>query len=113
MNWLEKMLTEKEIEDAPLPWEPLEMPPLSTFNTDNVSLELENIPLIRGYFQGMQAGINNWVLKKDGELWMSLTPMELESHMPHCNAATGHTVIVGAGLGLILFNVLKRNQLLW
>lgn len=72
-------------------------------------------PVLRGYFNGVQPVSNeNYVLKRHrGEqatTWMSLTPLEVESHMPHIAAARGHTVVVGLGLGLHLYNVLQRPE---
>ena len=94
-----------------LPWDFIKIPPLKEYSNGDIKLKINNPPLIRGYFVGLQYPNNdNWVLTKDGKLWMSLTPMELESHLPHVDAATGHTVIVGAGLGLILYNVLQKPE---
>ncbi|MDE1941372.1 MAG: hypothetical protein KGI66_04595 [Patescibacteria group bacterium] len=41
---------------------------------------------------------------------MSLTAMEIESHMPHLAAARGHTVVAGLGMGFALFNVLQNPK---
>src|SRR4051794_15476038 len=42
--------------------------------------------------------------------WMSLAQMELESHMPHIAAATGHTVVMGLGMGMYLYNILHKPE---
>jgi len=47
---------------------------------------------------------NNWLR------WMSLTPMELESHMPHIAAAHGTVVVAGLGMGMYLYNIIRRHQ---
>lgn len=74
-----------------------------------------DVPIIRGYFKGMQQNMNNnYALyrRKRGvpETWMSLTPMELESHMPHIAAAHGDVAVVGLGMGLYLHNVLPKEE---
>lgn len=42
--------------------------------------------------------------------WMSLVQMEKESHMPHIAAATGHTVVMGLGMGMYLYNILPKSE---
>jgi len=47
---------------------------------------------------------NNWIV------WMSTTPMELESHMPHIAAAKGTVVVAGLGMGFYLYNILRKPE---
>ena len=61
----------------------------------------ENV-LIHGYFTGVQPANHNYRLKKANTIWMSLTPMELESQSHHALAAYGHTVVMGLGMGILL-----------
>ena len=42
--------------------------------------------------------------------WMSLTPMESESHMPHIAAAHGTVVVAGLGMGFVLHNILCKPE---
>jgi hypothetical protein len=42
-------------------------------------------------------------------LWMSVTPMELESQYPHNEAAFGHVVVMGAGMGVLPYNLLLNK----
>ena len=42
------------------------------------------------------------------ETWMSLTPHEIESQEPGCLCATGHTVVMGLGMGWIALNAALR-----
>jgi len=42
--------------------------------------------------------------------WMSLTPMELESHMPHIKAAHGTVVVAGLGMGFYLYNIIRKPE---
>jgi len=42
--------------------------------------------------------------------WMSLTPMELESNMPHIAAARGTVVVAGLGMGFFVYNILRKPE---
>lgn len=68
--------------------------------------------MVHGYHSGLQQLRNNWILteKRLGRerIWMSLAPMELESQGYHAAAAKGHTVIIGFGMGVLLYNVLRN-----
>lgn len=66
--------------------------------------------LMRGYFTFLQSASPNYVLRKGETVWMSLTPMELESQAHHAIAACGHTVIMGLGMGLLLYNVIQKDS---
>ena len=73
-------------------------------------LDRRDSMLIRGYFTGWQPATPNYTLYKDNTIWMSLTPMELESQSHHALAAEGHTVIMGLGMGVLLYNILGREE---
>ena len=68
-----------------------------------------------GYFQtGPTGGLRNYtMLVRDADdksiTVMSTLPMEVESNAPHAAAAKGSVVIMGAGMGLTLFNILKMQ----
>jgi len=47
-----------------------------------------------------------WVLEKNAVVWMSLTPMEMESQGHHARLATGHVVVMGLGMGALVYNLL-------
>jgi len=92
-----------------LPWKKLKIPDYKAVESGDWSLTKHDVPYIRGYFNGLQRNkLPNWVLKKGSEIWMSLTPMEVESQAPHAAAAYGHTVIMGFGMGMLTYNVLKN-----
>src|SRR5262249_37764379 len=61
-----------------------------------------------GYFLPTTKQYPGWMFKKNGKIWMSLTRMETESHLPHIAAATGHTVVAGLGMGFYLYNILRK-----
>lgn len=51
-----------------------------------------------------------WGLFKEKVLWMSMLPLERESLVFQCQAARGHTVIMGLGMGFLLYNVLRKPE---
>lgn len=64
-----------------------------------------------GYFRVNAGKPRGWVIQRSGKnIWMSLTAMEIESHMPHLAAAWGHTVIAGLGMGFALYNIMQRPE---
>ncbi len=65
-------------------------------------------PVLRGYFRGLQAAAENYLLTRDDRVWMSLSPVEIESLAPHVPCMCGHVVIAGLGIGLALYNALLR-----
>lgn len=50
------------------------------------------------------------VLKIDGEIWMSLTPMEIESHFMPIKLAQGRVGVGGLGLGYFTESILDKPQ---
>jgi hypothetical protein len=93
-----------------LPWARLQIPNYKSGKYGNWNVKLNDIPVARGYFRGLQNIKANYVLSKNKKTVMSTTPMEIESHMPHLASSRGHTVIVGLGLGLMLYNVLGKKS---
>jgi hypothetical protein len=67
---------------------------------------LERVPQT-GYFQDVLGDGEHWLLCSADEAWMSVSQVEVESHAPHLALAHGHVVLMGAGLGLALWNVLQ------
>lgn len=67
-------------------------------------------PLLRGYYNGLHAPADRYNpnLSKDERIWMSVSPMETESQYPMVQAAYGHVVVMGLGMGMVLFNLLQR-----
>jgi hypothetical protein len=95
-----------------LPWPDVEIPGYEEVAFGDWRIDNQSDTIIRGYFRGLQPSIDNHRLFRvsTDEVVMSVTPMETESHMPHVAAATGHTVVVGGGMGLVLYNVLKKDS---
>lgn len=63
-----------------------------------------------GYFLPHAEQAPGWMITRNGAIWMSLTKMETESHMPHIAAAHGHVVICGLGMGFVLYNMLRKYE---
>ena len=62
------------------------------------ALRVGGVGFARGYWSG-PALVDIIVLMRDGENWMSITPLEMESQQIGIEAATGHVVIMGLGMG--------------
>ena len=102
-----------DIEEAnpELPWPRLVVPQYKDMKMGKWVLKHQQMPpIIRGYFKGLQipGTILNPHLLEDGITYMSVTPMEIESQAPHLYWATGHVMVMGAGMGVYLYNVLRK-----
>jgi hypothetical protein len=69
---------------------------------------------IMGYWRPHNFVPNGWMfvqkVKNNWLKWMSLTPMELESHQPHIAAAKGVVVVAGLGMGFYLYNIIRKPE---
>ena len=75
--------------------------------------EIEIVPKISGRIDGYMYkdfGVleNVSVFTIDGKLWMSLTPMEVQSHYFPINAATGRVGVAGLGMGYYVQRILDK-----
>jgi hypothetical protein len=85
------------IDDWTLPWPAIKVPTYQTRRVGAWELRRQNQPVLRGYFRGLQACTENYLLMRDNRVWMSLSPVEIESLAPHVAHMRGHVVIaVGA-----------------
>jgi hypothetical protein len=91
-----------------LPWPEIRVPHYRPATLGNWCLERRFQPVLRGYFRGLQTAATNYLLIRDGRIWMSLSPVEIESLAPHVPQMQGHVVIAGLGMGLALYNGLLR-----
>ena len=96
------------IDDWALPWPAIKVPTYQTRRVGAWELRRQNQPVLRGYFRGLQACTENYLLMRDNRVWMSLSPVEIESLAPHVAHMRGHVVIAGLGMGLALYNALLR-----
>jgi len=91
-----------------LPWPEIRIPPYRTGRVGAWELKRQEQPVLRGYFRGLQACAENYLLVRDDRVWMSLSPVEIESLTPHVARMRGNVVIAGLGMGLALYNALLR-----
>lgn len=76
-------------------------------------LTVANKPVLPGYFNGLQrCEGQNYVLRNNETkvVWMSLTPMERESHSLHIEQAKGKVVVAGLGMGMYLYNICAKPE---
>ena len=78
-----------------LPWPEIRIPPYRTGRVGAWELKRQEQPVLRGYFRGLQACAKNYVLVREGRVWMSLSPVEIESLAPHVAHMRGRVVIAG------------------
>ena len=91
-----------------LPWPEIRVPSYRTGRVGGWELKRQFQPVLRGYFRGPLRATENYLLIKDDRVWMSLSPVEIESLAPHVVRMRGHVVIAGLGMGLALYNALLR-----
>ena len=91
-----------------LPWPEIRIPPYQIGRVGAWQIKRQMQPVLRGYFRGLQACTENYLLMRDNRVWMSLSPVEIESLAPHLAHMRGHVVIAGLGMGLALYNALLR-----
>lgn len=67
--------------------------------------------LVQSYFSnGATMPREHWVLMNDDKVWGSLTPLELQSQSHHAWFAHGNVVVMGLGMGAVLYNLLKNPK---
>lgn len=96
-----------------LPWTNPKIPPYREARYNGWSIE--KFPALRkahaGYFLPSFARPGGHVMKHKGKsIWMSMTTMEIESHMPHIDAAHGDVLIMGLGMGFVLYNIARKQS---
>lgn len=96
------------IDSWTLPWPETRVPTYRTGRVGVWELKHQIQPVLRGYFRGLQTCADNYLLIREGRVWMSLSPVETESLAPHVARMRGHVVIAGLGMGLALYNALLR-----
>jgi hypothetical protein len=91
-----------------LPWPEIRVPSYRVGQFGAWELKRQFQPVLRGYFRGLQTCRENYLLVREDRVWMSLSPVEIESLAPHVPHMRGHVVIAGLGMGLALYNALLR-----
>jgi hypothetical protein len=91
-----------------LPWPEVRVPSYRPGRVGRWELKHQLQSVIRGYFRGLQTATENYLLTRGDRVWMSLSPVEIESLAPHIPHMRGHVVVAGLGMGLALYNSLLR-----
>jgi hypothetical protein len=95
-------------DDWKLPWPVLKIPVYREAALGNWQLKKLNLIPQRGYFQDWRGEGEMFVLKENDKPWMSTAWDEIDSQAPHVAAGRGHVVVMGAGMGVVAFNLLAR-----
>lgn len=90
------------------PWPGLCVPIYRPATLGNWSLKKVKQIAQFGYFQDWQGRGDIDALFYDEQTWMSSARDEVDSQAPHVAAAFGHTVLMGAGMGIALYNLLAK-----
>jgi ribosomal protein S18 acetylase RimI-like enzyme len=91
-----------------VPWPGLCIPAFRPASLGMWSLKKEKMVAQFGYFQDWEGRGDIDVLNYGERTWMSSARDEVDSQTPHVAAAFGHTVLMGAGMGIALFNLLSK-----
>jgi hypothetical protein len=98
-----------------LPWPELLIPPYNEVTLGSWRLaKFLTVPQA-GYFDtapvvGEPVMNDQYVLLTPDDTWMSTARNEIESQAPHVAAAYGHVVVMGAGMGVALYNILGKPE---
>ncbi len=92
------------------PWPGLCVPAYRPASLGNWSLKKVKQVAQFGYFQNWQGQGDINALFYDEQTWMSDARDEVDSQTPHVAAAFGHVVLMGAGMGIALYNLLTKPE---
>jgi hypothetical protein len=103
------------IDERELPWPEVQLPTYPEGKIGDWRIDTVQVPLLRGYWRGLRLiKGNNVVRLTKGEsgaaIWMSSTPMEMESQQHALAEMSGNVVIVGGGLGITIFNAIQKQD---
>ncbi len=91
-----------------LPWARLQIPSFKEMNLGLWSIRWTAPSAQWRYFHDELINAGQYTLLKATESWMSTAPVEIEGQAHHVAAARGHVVVMGAGLGVALHNILPK-----
>ena len=100
------------------PWPDVVIPPYKAGEYGRWKIAQTPVHVATAYWIPMERNPPGFALyeKKMGRWgsrpWMSFTAMERQSHMPHIAAAHGHVCVIGLGLGMAIFNMIKKPEVL-
>ena len=93
-----------------LPYPVMPAPHYRVGQGPNWALRQAMFAVVPGYFSGPRPVTwPTFLLVRDGMTWMSLTPGEVESQIPHLAAAHGTVVVCGLGMGVMAYAVAARQ----
>lgn len=92
------------------PWPGLCIPTYRPASLGEWSLRKEKMIAQFGYFQDWEGRGDIDALTFGGRTWMSNARDEVDSQAPHVAAAQGHVVVMGAGMGIALYNLLAKRD---
>ena len=100
------------------PFPPMKVPKFEAVRYGPWELFEQTGIMVRGYFGGFQPFPHNWALAKHSmregtplkQIWMSISPMELESQSHHVLAAKGKVLIGGGGMGVVAWNCAMKPE---
>ena len=93
-----------------LPWPVLQIPEYRELTLGRWRLKRFELIPQRGYFQDWAGEGEMFALLEGEKTWMSTAWYEVDSQAPHVAAGRGHVVLMGAGMGVALFNLLARPE---
>tara|TARA_Y100000004_G_scaffold197250_1_gene270663 strand:- start:10275 stop:11186 length:912 start_codon:yes stop_codon:yes gene_type:complete len=91
---------------------PSEEPPYEEFSDASWELSRQEVPAAIGYFSWGPVQIEEplWVLCRNGQVWMSNSPRELESMQYAIYRAKGTVVIGGLGMGWVAWKCALKDS---
>ena len=91
---------------------PSEEPPYVEFTANGWELTKVIVPAAVGYFSWGPISLDEpvWVLKRDGQVWMSNSPRELESMEYAIYRAKGTVIIGGLGMGWVAWKCALKDS---
>jgi hypothetical protein len=93
-----------------LPWPRLLVPAYKEMNLGDWSIRWLSPILQWRYFHAELITASQYALLLADESWMSTAPVEVEQQAHHVAAAYGHVVVMGAGMGVALYNILLKPE---
>ena len=93
-----------------LPWAQLQIPNYREMSLGAWAIR-QTAPMLQWrYFHPELVTASQYTLLAGDESWMSTAPIEIEGQTQHVAAAYGQVVVMGAGLGVVLYNLLRKRQ---
>lgn len=90
----------------------MQVPPYKRTVLNGWELQCVSAPtLVRGYWSPVAHPVRKlWVLTHRGKVWMSVSPMEVESQSHHAALAFGNVLVAGLGMGVLVYNLLRNPR---